>query len=408
MRRTILVRALIGVALVAIIAWVANNTTWADVTVPMPPKGEALRNPFYAVQRFAETLGARTTWDRTLQLSPADAILVVADWHWSLSVSRREALKRWVESGGRLVVDQSLVDDNDFAAWSGITRQYRLDRLGEERASRNPPPPCQKFGQHERGDAALPPSETTYWLCDFDQYSFLMAKNGDPLWTLGDGSGAQAVRVRVGRGHVTAINATPFRRRQLFDGDHGWLFVTATELHRGDVVHFLSEADHPSLLALTWQYGAPVVVCAVGMLVLGLWRGSVRFGPLAPVPDGARRSLAEQIRGTGHFAARHEGGDALHAACVRALDEAAERRLPGYRRLTSRNRVESLAALTGFARDALDAAIHHPRLRRDRELTSTIALLESARRRVVERDAHAGPAAGSDSLHLSSVVHGTS
>ena len=35
-----------------------SHTYWEDITVPMPPKGEALINPFYAAQRFAEALGA--------------------------------------------------------------------------------------------------------------------------------------------------------------------------------------------------------------------------------------------------------------------------------------------------------------------------------------------------------------
>ena len=60
--------------LVALVAWVASNTYWADTKVPMPPKGEALTNPFYAVQRFAEALGARTAWDRVLTMPPADSV----------------------------------------------------------------------------------------------------------------------------------------------------------------------------------------------------------------------------------------------------------------------------------------------------------------------------------------------
>jgi len=41
--------------------WIARHTYWDDLKVPMPPKGEALVNPFYATQRFAGTLGARTS-----------------------------------------------------------------------------------------------------------------------------------------------------------------------------------------------------------------------------------------------------------------------------------------------------------------------------------------------------------
>src|SRR5690348_7822848 len=54
---------LVVVALAAAGTWIGRNTYWDELKIPMPPKGEALVNPFYAAQRFAEALGARTTWD---------------------------------------------------------------------------------------------------------------------------------------------------------------------------------------------------------------------------------------------------------------------------------------------------------------------------------------------------------
>jgi hypothetical protein len=219
-------------------------------------------------------------------------------------------------------------------------------------------------------------------MCDFGSESFLTSTR-KAAWALRDASGLQAMRVHVGRGSVTAINATPFRYRSLFDGDHGWLFVAATELRKGDDVHFLSEDDHPSLLALLWLYGGPVVALAMALIALVLWRRGIRFGPVAAPLSAARRSLAEQIRGTGQFALRHGSGESLHAASVRALDEAARRRIPGYAGLPAKERAASLAGLTGFDRNALAAAVHDPRSRRSHELRSTIALLEAARRRAL-------------------------
>jgi hypothetical protein len=219
-------------------------------------------------------------------------------------------------------------------------------------------------------------------MCELDGVSFLTS-NENAVWALRDVSGIQAMRVEVGRGSVTVINATPFRGRNLFEGEHGWLFVAATEMRRGDDLHFMSEDAHPSLLALLWQYGAPVVALTLALVALVLWRGGVRFGPLAAAPDAARRSLVEQIRGTGQFELRHGSGDSLHAACVRALDEAARRRVPIYAGLSANQRAAALARLTGLDRDALAEAVHHARGRRSHQLRSTIALLEAARRRTL-------------------------
>jgi hypothetical protein len=366
-----------------IIFWIAKNTSWVDVRVPMPPRGEALTNPFYAAQRFAEALGAHTTWDRLLIDRPADSTIVLSTWHWSLTAARRQALERWVESGGRLVVDDTLTGgEEEFARWSGIRRVY--PDPGHPGAGSDPEQqtPCRSFFEAHDASPSSPVDGTPHVLCDLDTTSHLTTTK-PAVWVLRNATGIQVLCVRIGRGSVTVINSSPFRYRDLFDGDHGWLLVRATELHPGDVVHFLSEDDHPSLLALTWQHGAPVVLLTLVVIGLLLWRDAVRFGPLAARQHGARRSLAEQIRGTGRFVLQYGTGESLHAASVRALDEAAERRVPQYARLTAGQRAAALARLTGFDANAVAEAMYHPHMRRASELRNTIALLEAARRRIL-------------------------
>ena len=187
----------------------------------------------------------------------------------------------------------------------------------------------------------------------------------------------------VGRGSVTLINAIPFLHKDLFEGDHASLFAAATQLRGGDEIRFLSEDSHESLVTLVWRYGAPVVVIALLAIALALWRGGTRFGPLVAATENTRRSLGEQIRGTGLFAIRFGGGEALHSASARALNEAATRRISAYARLPSEERIAALVRATGFAADDLKAALHYSGPRRANELRSAIALLEAGRRRIL-------------------------
>ena len=377
-RKQLGISLLVTVVVAMLAVWIGRNTDWVEIKVPMPPKGEALVNPFYATQHFAGKLGARTSWDRMLVSPPADAVIVLSGWHWSIGRARRAALEAWVESGGRLVVDDMLVDPSEeFEAWSGIELRF--------------PDPDEKKEDDVPEDSLCRPARQVpavrdggqLWLCDLD-VSWLETRR-PVLWGLRDAKGLQAVRVAIGRGSVTVINASPFRGRGIFDGDHGHVFVAATGFRRGDEVHFLSEDDYPSLLALTWRYGAPAVAILFALVALLLWRGAVRFGPLAPPTVLARRSLADQILGSGRFALRHGGGRALHAAAVRALDEAARRRISRYAVLSPEERSAALARATGFDRDSLAAAIHHPRSRSVAELHRTLALLEAARRETLTR-----------------------
>jgi len=385
-RRIVVLLSLL--AFTGLVYWIASHTYWADVEVPMPPRGEARTNQTYAAQRFVEKVGGHATRDLTLSLPPATSVIVLSAWTWDLSPARREALERWVESGGRLVIDNSVTTDDEFERWSGLG--YHYQGTDDDKDTSDTKVPCRRFHE-ERADGLVSPTDT-HWLCDFD-IAFSLTSGRPAEWTLTDPNvGVQVARVRIGRGTVTTVNGNPFRQRRLFDGDHGWLLVKTADLRRGDDVHFLSEGDYPSLLALIWQRGQPVVVLGLALIVFLLWRGAVRFGPLAATTSAARRSLAEQIRGTGEFALQHGGSESLHAACVRALDEAARRRVAGYSHLPNKARADAVARLVGLDAKTLAAAICPRPTRRSHELRSTVALIETARRRLLlnkARSSHA-------------------
>jgi uncharacterized protein DUF4350 len=379
-KRTITTMLVATVAIGLLVYWVASNTDWADTTLPMPLRGEARTNPFYAAERFVEALDARPTRDRLFATPPPHAVVVLSAWNWNLSAARRTAIQAWVESGGRLVVDSTLVgDDREFERWSHIARRYRP--APKRRADDDVQEKCHRYEEARAGTRVAGSAAAAYSMCGVDR-DVPLTSTVPPQWVLRDRSGAQAMRVAVGRGTVTVVNADAFRYLNLLDGDHGAVLAAAAQLRRGDDVHFLSEDDHPSLLALAWHYGAPAVSLAIGLVALMLWRRGVRFGPLAAADVLSRRSLTDQIRGTGQFALRH-GGESLHAACMRALDEAARRRINGYAQLPADERAAALAALTGIGRAELTAAADASRSRRPPELRRTIAVLETARRRVI-------------------------
>jgi hypothetical protein len=388
---------LIGVPVAALVVWIARNTEWVDTKVPMPLKGEARTNPFYAAQRFANELGARASRDRVLTVPPANGVLVLSGWHWGLTTARRATVQRWVESGGRLVIDRTVaIGEDEFERWSGIERTFKRDvdtseetSADEDSTPAEPVDPCRSFEQESDQATSTSDPPTFYTVCGAGMISSLTTDK-TVEWLLRDDTGIQAMRVRVGEGSVAAINATPFRYRDFLDGHHPWVFAAAAQLRRGDEVRFLTEDDHPSLVALLWQHGAPVVVLSLAIAGLALWRGSIRFGPLAAVPQGARRSLAEQIRGTGQFALRHGSGEALHAAMVRALEDVGHRRISGYARLDPTERAEALSRLTGFTAESIADAIGHSRVRRPHELRNTIAQLETARRQTLHEQTRAG------------------
>ena len=383
----------LALALLALfVTWIARNTYWDYESVPAPLKGEAAINPFYAGQRLVEALGGQTERRQVLGTLPPNAVVLLAHWHWSLIEDRRLDLERWVAAGGRLVVGPTLIGgEQELQNWAGIAREHEEDDDDEVEDAETPQMTEAELGElaesglceqleHDAGVARG--GRNRYRICRLEPGSWLTS-NRKPSWSLRNELGTQALRVAIGAGSVTMLNAAPFGNHDLTRHDHAALFVDATQLQRGDRVIFLSEEERASLLSLTWTYGAPVVVLSLLLLAIALWRYGVRFGPLAAAPDPSRRSIAEQIRGTGQFMVRF-GSEALHGAMVRALQETGQRHVPGYARLSTEDRVRAIAQLSGVDADALTETINYRGPRRAGDLRNAIATLELARRRILE------------------------
>jgi hypothetical protein len=406
-------------AVVLFLVWFGSHLRFTEEKIPLPLQGEALTNPYYAAIKLSEQLHAKARWERVFAVPATSSVVLLSNWNWSLGRTRRERIENWVADGGRLVVDNSLIGGaEEFEKWAGIRRVERddddpVDRGTSDEAVDDEPVEADESGTvdedtadpkdtkkkpapkvRSRGrnlveqftdDECTPLTEDitrrTLSVCGVDM-EYSLATTRKMLWALRHDDDLEAVRIAIGRGSVTVLNVQPFRYRDFFQGDHPDLFVTATQIHHGDDVFFFTEEDHASLLALTWRYGAPVVLLLAALIVLALWRNMTRFGPLAAPTERARRSLSEQIRGTGQFTLRFGGGRALHEALVRGVREAAIRRLPTYDQMSAEDRVAAVSKLTGVLASELGPALNYSGVRSPHELRNVIAVLETARRRL--------------------------
>jgi hypothetical protein len=377
-QRRLVIGVIVPLALAAGV-WVASHLEWGEIDVPVPIRGEARTNPFYAAQQLARQLGASARSEHLFVAPSENGVMVLSGWRWALSPARSAAVERWVESGGRLVVDRTVTDDAAFQRWSGIAPVERGAATRPRRTVRDVARP----GSLCRLVVSDVPGEAPWQICGSTRASALRSTRM-PEWTLRDADGLQLVRVRIGRGSVTAVNAKPFTEFAVFEGNDAALMVVATELRVGDEVRFLTEGDAPSLLALAWQRGSPVVVLLGLIVAAWLWHAAARFGPLSEPEGGARRSLEDQIRGIGEFTRRCAAGDPLFGATQRALNETAGRRIPGYGRLAAEERATALSRATAMAPDRLVAAMQW-RTVQARRLAEAVHVMETARRRLLDK-----------------------
>ena len=380
-----------------LVGWIAMHTYWDSVSVPGLMSGEALTNPDYAAQGLARELGARL---RGIEdpLSPLPApshVLVLEQVNLDFEPERRRQLERWVIGGGQLVLDQSVsISELELQRWSGITQsavekkpaaQSRADGDGTEDGDGTAAvaTPATTDCAPNRLRHAAAGDSASFELCGFlPGWRLQTARRPD--FALGDDAGLQVVRIPLGRGSLTVLNArAPFGNRHLLRGDNARLFATVTRLHRGAEIWFLRGGERTTLIAAIWQHAAAVVILLGAALVLWLWRAAVRFGPVQAPAEPVRRSLRAQIAGTAEFLRTHGGAATLWQACMRALESALQRHLPHQSRLTPAERSAALARLTGLPQTELDEALNGAGRARAETLARRVALLEQARRRLL-------------------------
>jgi len=406
--------ALAALVLAGAATWLAFNTEWTDVEVPPELRGPAKTDPLYTFKRFSATLGVElSTPDNLDRLPPPGATLVLSSWFWDLFPQRVTTLQRWVEAGGHLVLPSYEYYGPELA-WTKIESvpppALKAPRPApaasssdddddseadenEATAAQRPPPPrragppitlprtkpgaCPKLS--EPGN--VPPAfgvHRNYMTC---QGSASTLKSRSPAqWAVDNARGHVALRVAVGRGSVTAADMRlPIYGTALLENDDALLLTAALRMARGQQLWVVVNETRPPLLTVLWQRGAPVILLGGLALALALWRAGARFGPRMPATPTARRSVAEQIRGTAAFIAHH-GGRALHHAQLRALDSCARTRVHGYDALIVGERAAVLAPLVGVDAHTLARAMN-PEL--SKHLPSALALLETARRRLL-------------------------
>ncbi len=395
-------RALGGLALVAALAtWVAFKLHWETITVPTPAKGEALTNPYYALEHFVANLKLHPQEISTVRGLQPEAVLVLEESGDELTHPPVAALESWVEAGGRLVISSALLDAYPaLRAWSGIKRAHAVRTPADGKPAplqgKPPaPPPAPPFTAASGADCPLmavradgTPTGQSFRVCAAGP---TLAFDGEqpPAWSLSDDRGMRVIRTGVGFGEITVLEpADVLSNTMLKRADHAEMFAAAAGLRHDDTLLIFHPATAVPLPVLLWRLVAPAILFLFAALLALAWRHAPSFGPPLPLPSPLRRSLAEQIRANARFAWRTRSLGALRASARRSLDEAAARHIAGYGALDAAQRAERLAELTGLDPTAIRAARDAGAARRLNEERAAITLMEVCRRILLRMHSH--------------------
>jgi hypothetical protein len=320
--------------LIAAVAWFLHTYVRVEHEIPLPPGGEAVYNPLYALKQSLQADGLRVDARQRLDLSahmPAarDTLLLFGD---ARELSQPDALHvlDWVQAGGHLIVRTP--PDRD---WDKRLPAPLFDALG--------------ITLHDGGSDCVPfqvqDEKPHVEFCgarrfDFDEETL------EPELIWGDSEKGQVyARFAHGKGYVDVLADMDFLtngRAELADlfnakpADGGLRDVPHQALTRQilapnyghGVVHLVYDAQMPSLRSLLLTRGWPVWVPLVLALFAWLWLRARRFGPQIPSAAAQRRSLLEHVRASGEMLFRYGRSPLLYTAVRAAFFARLRRRDP--------------------------------------------------------------------------------
>ena len=448
MKGSTILKGLGVIVLLLLVGLLATKTRWVEVEVEDPARGLAATDEYYALRHILEGAGSTLEVRTSLEpLPPAGATLYLDSSLWNIFPERDPHLKAWVENGGHLVLLSPHVgtgdDDLRWVPLSAVEPRRAPPAKGpkiaqapqpaasdaddedddedtgkddgEKPADARKPTPRETEQQRQRrarvarllgvkvpergcadfseiGAATQPAFEPgrVYRGCALAG-SLRSLNHVEPTWALAGPRGTLAMRVPVGRGSVTGV--TPFLvldNHDLLQGDNGLIAAAVLQAGPGRAVWIVGDEAREPLLGWLWHEGRTPLLLALAAIALSLWRLMVRFGPREAPPPQARRSMGEQVSGTGQFIAGTDA-PALHAATRKAFEDVARARVEGWAEHEDTERVAALAATLApthaISQAALLASLNIGGGATNTQILTAIAVLEQARRALLRAPA---------------------
>ncbi len=277
-------------------SWLLLNYERVPVDGREPPRAEARRNPYLALERFVARMGGRVERQSDARLldrlPPGGTVFLERNRRHLLPPERLRHLRAWVEAGGHLIA---------VAELPGVADPL-LDGLGIVRPDKPPALP-----KGPRGALAVRLPEGGRPLAADAGWHVLRPGPRLPDWSAEDGSrGAQMLHYRLGRGHLTVATHLDrqLHNRRIGARDHAellWALVSAYDPSPSPRLLVVSRLEMPGLFDWLAENAAAACLALGTLLVLALWRTVPRFG--APRPDAppARRELREHLAAIGRY-----------------------------------------------------------------------------------------------------------
>ncbi len=330
-------------------------------------RGEAAKQRFLAAERFLDSNGFQTARASTIAaLNPTAprSMVILSAGRQALMNDEVDRLLAWVHAGNHLIVAPEPVALGDalldrLQIRRGGVPQSRRDRRSKRDESIDSSRPagdaqplqlaCQP--DNRVTEVALPRTHEKLYVELGQQPTLMLDPNQvEHMWT--GASGIQMASLRIGSGRVTVMPLGIFTNLRIGHFDHAALLHALVTWERDiTAVTIIDQLNRLSLTRWIIDHAIWVVIGLVTLIFLWLWRAIVRFGPIAPDPSVARRSLIDHLAAAGRFQWRIGDRDSLVAAARAQAIAHAMRVIPGFSLMNPAEQSVRLAAISTLSPD---------------------------------------------------------
>jgi hypothetical protein len=376
---------------------------WETRQVDRGPTQEARQNPVLALQRLLEQREVPVSLVRgfgTLErmeanntpIGTGDTLVLLNSGH-GLRESQVDALWRWMEEGGQLLVTADnpyfdmeyqadtllgrldLMVSNDY--WNLLYEAEDAEEDEQDESTKTTAEASAEDANESQDDGEQPIIHercTEYvalplHLPEYGPDPLLMEFASGYAFTAGEGSDVHALasyqdqiffaRRRVGAGAISLLpGMEPLSNDVIHCADNA--FILWQLLKNSNKVWLVVNTDSPSFWRYLWQFSALGCVMMLAALAAWLWHRVPRFGPVLTPHNQGRRRFMDHIQASAHFILRHQGNSALATSLREDLWHRLRLRHPGLEHLDPAAQAERIHQFSGMAVADVQLALFRP------------------------------------------------
>lgn len=386
-----LLYGLIAVCAALIVYWYLN-LEWEEKEIDMGPSDEARRNPYLALQMYAESQGLQSHFQRGFSgladLSLGDQsigksdTLVLIHTYQGLADHHLEAVWAWVEQGGNLIVTA----ENPFVNPSSLLSDTLMERLNLTLETDYEYDLGDLFGDEEEeeqeseepSDESVATEEEAPWQpsCLWQDSTEINWGDHTPPLTISDDyyarlydtdayydddeSAAFALKTfNIGNGNIHVFASDiGLRNDSVGCEDNGFLFWQMVK--ESPKVWFAVNANSPSFWQELWRLSAVGCVSLLLALAFWVWQQGTRFGPIYLIDRSQRRNFIDHIRASATFLLRNQNNQPLIQSLRDDITQRMHVKHSHFDRMTPQEQMDKFIQASAMTSEDIERAMFQP------------------------------------------------